>query len=73
MHRKLRATHGGIDRIDIANPDVTPRIAGSRIKVGVRKEMQFHIATRQDRVPRIVRMRVADKAKPSIEGDRAFD
>ncbi|CAD0358871.1 hypothetical protein CFBP2533_43070 [Xanthomonas hortorum pv. pelargonii] len=73
MHRKLRGTHGGVDRIDIANPDVTSRIAGSRIKVRVCEEMQFHLATRQDRVPRIVRMHVADKAKPSIEGDRAFD
>ncbi|CAD7730165.1 hypothetical protein LMG31886_43360 [Xanthomonas hydrangeae] len=73
MCRKSSATHGGIDRIDIANPDVTPRIAGSRVKVWVCEEMQLHLATRQDRVPRIVRMRVADKAKLSIEGNRAFD
>lgn len=73
VRRKLRGTHGGVDRIDIANPDIAARIAGRRIKIRVCEEMQLHLATRQDRVARIVRVRVADKAQPPIEGDRVFD
>ncbi|KHM91638.1 hypothetical protein OR60_19010 [Xanthomonas vesicatoria] len=62
-----------MDAIHIAYPQIAACIAARGIQIRVREEVQLHIAAPQDGVPRVMRMRLALEAKPTIERQRLRD